>query len=343
MTLSHISEVLPRALPAPATSLRQLVHVFDEIEERENPDAVLELKELRMTVEGTLAVPGLGAFAPTDWARGQLSLLLGIQWQRWFASASPEEQADEINRRLGRRSMRVRLRTARAEEATTGTAGVLSALVSPTFSPVPDSALARVLARLLEPADPRLATAQVHLTDRTVSYVIRVGEPFHLGSDHHVVGDVWGGLLVRNSGVGFASLVISLHLERLLCKNGMTAPVPGALCLRQTHRGHAQERLFERLTAGLVDVPGKLSAGVRVLVEARTHRVEDPSAELRELLHAARLPARLLPALEAAYQLEPEPTRFGISQAATLASQKLSPEERFELDRAAGRYLTRLN
>jgi hypothetical protein len=78
------------------------------------------------------------------------------------------------------------------------------------------------------------------------------------------------------------------------------------------------------------------------LVEARTHRVDDASAELRELLRAARLPAGLLPALEATYQLEPEPTRFGISQAATRASQKLSPEERFELDRAAGRYLTRV-
>ena len=344
MTLSHISEVLPRALsaaPIRPGSLHALVRELDQIEARENPDVVLELKELCMTVQGSLAVPGLGAFTPTDWAQRQLSLLLGIRWDRWFASASPDEQADEINRRLGRRSMRVRLRTAQVD-ATNGAAGVLRALVSPTFAPVSDATLARMLARLLEPADPRLATAQVRITDRTVSYVIRVGEPFSArGSDHHVVGDVWGGLQVRNSGVGYASLVVSLHLERLLCLNGMTAPIPDALCLKQTHRGHLQERLFDRLLDGLQDVPGKLSAGVRALSEARTQLIDDPSSELGALLRLARLPARLLPDLEAAYQLEPEPTRFGISQAATRASQKLSPEDRFELDRAAGHYLIR--
>jgi len=348
MTLSHLSEVLPRALPAPAVhagSLRDLAEQFEAIEARENPDAVLELKELRMTAEGTLAVPGLGAFAPTDWSRRQLSFLLGIRWDRWFASTSPEEQADEINRRLGRRSMRVRLRTAQAEDDT-ASVGVLRALVSPTFSPVSDTMLARTLVELLEPADSRLATAQVHVTDRTVSYIVRVGEPFRAkGDSHHIVGDVWGGLLVRNSGVGYASLVVSLHLERLLCLNGMTAPLPDAICLKQIHRGVDPERLSQRLylTTGISDLPGKLSAGVRALNEARTMPVEDPPAELGELLRSARLPMRLLPQLHAAYDREPEPTKFGVSQAATRASQQLSPEQRFELDRAAGAYLTRLN
>jgi uncharacterized protein (DUF1778 family) len=51
------------------------------------------------------------------------------------------------------------------------------------------------------------------------------------------------------------------------------------------------------------------------------------------------MPQKLLPELQAAYALEPEQTLFGISQAVTRASQNLSSEERFDLDRAAGTYL----
>ena len=47
---------------------------------------------------------------------------------------------------------------------------------------------------------------------------------------------MWGGILVRNSGVGFASLLMTLHLTRLVCKNGMTAPLPDALLLKRRHR-----------------------------------------------------------------------------------------------------------
>jgi len=125
----------------------------------------------------------------------------------------------------------------------------------------------------------------------------------------------------------------------------MTAPLPDAIALKQIHRAVDPERLQQRLllAIGIADLPGKLSAGVRALADARTQPVEDPPAEFRELLRAARLPARLLPQLQAAYEREPEPSKFGISQAATRASQQLSPEQRFELDRAAGAYLTRLN
>ena len=36
------------------------------------------------------------------------------------------------------------------------------------------------------------------------------------------------------------------------------------------------------------------------------------------------------------------PSRFGVSQAATLAGQSRTPEERLALERAAGVYLARL-
>lgn len=65
--------------------------------------------------------------------------------------------------------------------------------------------------------------------------------------------------------------------------------------------------------------------------------------ELRSILRDARLPLRLLRPLLDAHAKEPLPNAFGVSQALTLAAQSLSPEERFELERAAGRYLTQTN
>ena len=41
----------------------------------------------------------------------------------------------------------------------------------------------------------------------------------------------------------------------------------------------------------------------------------------------------------ASYMREPTRTRFGVSQAITLAAQSESPEVRFDLERAAGLYL----
>ena len=141
--LSHIStsltEVVPRAPTGGVRTLHDLVSVFEGLEAQEYPDTIVELKQLRMTTEESIAIPNLGNFALTDWARKQLASLLGIQWQKWFQTTSHEEQADEINRRLWRKAASMRLRTSRLAVASNGTSGVLRAIVTPTFSPVGDA------------------------------------------------------------------------------------------------------------------------------------------------------------------------------------------------------------
>jgi hypothetical protein len=119
----------------------------------------------------------------------------------------------------------------------------------------------------------------------------------------------------------------------------MTAPIPDAVLMRRTHRGITEEGLLDKLKVSVAELPGRISRGANVLADARQRTVQDPESELLRILQLAHLPQKFLPELQAAYSLEPEQTLFGISQAVTRASQKLTPEERFELDRAAGTYL----
>jgi len=333
--LSRPRTTAERVVPR-AQTLPELTERFTAEESADNPDVTLAVRDLRLSPEGTLAVPGLGDFTFTDWSRRQCASLLGLRWDKWFENAGPREQADELNRRFARGIGSVKVRTRRTID--NAEPGLVRAIVSPGYSPIADAEVAGLLAQALAPSDHAQRLIRCDVTDRTASYVVAVGEPYKMGGPGDV-GDVWGGLLVRNSGVGYASLFISLHLTRLLCRNGMTAPMPDALLLKRRHRGLDMGKLKDILIERLGDLPGKLRQGAEILRQGRTRIISNIETELRSLLLSARLPMRLLPDLLSAYREEPEETAFGISQAATLAAQRLTPEERVALERATGHYL----
>jgi hypothetical protein len=303
-------------------------------------------KSLRLTGEDLVRIPERGDFTFTDWSRRQCATLVGLRWNKWFENASPTERAEELNRRFHRAEGQVRLRTASfrdsESEGKPEAVGVLRAFVSPGYTPLKDSDVAAALATALEPADPELRIIRFDLTDRTTSYVVAVGKPHRIGGPGDV-GDVWGGLLVRNSGVGFASLIATLHLTRLLCKNGMTAPLPDALLLRRRHRGLDAPKLAGLLAERVVQLPGQLQQGAELLRLAASRAITNADDAVRSFLDRFDLPARHLRPILDAYAREPQPSAFGISQAVTLAAQSLSPEERLELETAAGSYLQQTN
>lgn len=352
--MEHISTVLSRTLPdlqrharpnviADAivrrpNTLFDLIRRFETDESRQNEDVVTPLSALRMTPADTLEVPNLGTFAFTDWSRRQCASLLGCRFDRWFENASPADRADEMNRRFARSNFNVRLRTTHAGGSEHDD-GTLMAFVSPGYSAVPDSQVASLVQTALSPIESELPVIRIDVTDRSTTYVVAVGKPFKVGGAGEV-GDVWGGLLIRNSGVGFASLLISLHLTRLLCKNGMVAPLPDAVVLRKRHRFFDGDKLRSVLAERLHELPGKLARGADLLASASTRALTStPVAEIVRLLEDAGLPMRLADPILDAYNREPHPTAFGISQAITLASQTMTPEVRFDLEQAAGAYL----
>lgn len=324
-------------------TLSDLVEVFGRREALENPDALIEARELKLTPEGLVEVPKLGAFQFNDWSRSQTASMTGLRWDRWFQNASGQERADEMNRRFARASGQVRLRTRSFMPSetrdVTGASGVLAAFVSSTYSPVPDSVVATKLAAKLGSGG-AVEVVRFDITEMSVSYMLKLGDAYDKASDHHAeVGALWGCLTIRNSGVGFAALSIGLSLFRLLCKNGLAAPIPNALVMKRAHRGLDLDAIEAKLGEGLHDVEPRLHHSSRTLVASLKRAVPNVEEELKSVLKSARLPLRLLKSVMVAYAREPLANAFGVSQALTLAAQSVESEDRFELEQAAGRYL----
>ena len=339
MSVLHLSDTHAAQFSTGLNGLESLVKSFRLREANENPDVVVPMRELRLNDDGTLAIPGYDdGFLLNTWSKSQLSSLVGVKWDRWFGRMDRPGQAMEINMRLSSSEAKLRVRTAQPGED--APAGTVRALVSPTFSPLRDSELLGLLREALEPVDPELRVVRANVTERSTTYVLGIGRAFKPGDDHEV-GDCWGGLLVQNSAVGYAAARIVANFTRLVCKNVMVAPIPGAELLRKAHRAFDMDRLRDALFERLRDLPGKLANAAQALAASRERRVTDAKAAFQEVLRTARLPLRLLPELEQALEAEPalRGTAFGISQAVTRAAQAQKPEERFRLELAAGAYV----
>lgn len=355
MQPEHISNVIPRVMNGANGSfsivprerrtrtLPELITVLEEIEATDNPDVVTEASALRVTNDGLIDVPQLGAFKPTDWSLLQIARFAGVKLDRWFENADGPTRADELNRRFTRSTSAVRLRTRRSNDPAMvppGAAGILRALVTPTYAPISDVRAATHLARVLGRGERELPIVRVDITSRSTTFVVRVGDPFH-ASDRETasVGEIWGTVLFMNSGTGFSCLSVALQLLRLVCKNGMFCPLEDPLALKRRHRGITDESLGELITEGLAGLPEKFHRSHRRLLASTQQRVAVVEQEVRDILDHSRLPQRLVKPILDAYGREPHASAFGVSQAMTLAAQSLTAEERVDLERAAGRYL----
>jgi hypothetical protein len=129
------------------------------------------------------------------------------------------------------------------------------------------------------------------------------------------------------------------HLVRLVCRNGMTCPIADSVLLRRRHRAIDDSKLRWQLADRLEQLPGMLGHAGEVLRESAARPVENVEATVRSILDQARLPQRLVAPILQAHAAEPLPGAFGVSQAVTRAAQLFSPEERLELEQAAGAYL----
>jgi hypothetical protein len=317
--------------PSNPMTLPALVEQLAAVEANHLEDVVLPLSSISMTANGTIEIPNRGEHSLSAWSTGQIGSLLGFRWDKFFAKASPIQRQDEINRRLRRAHEVVKLRTA-------GNPGlpVVRAVVSPSYQPIPDTEVAEIVVRSMATMNTDLLVSRVDVSDRSTSYVIQVGEPQKRGG---IVGSIWGGIMVKNSDVGWSALGIVAHLVRLACKNGLRAPLPNAGLLRARHRNVDVVALEANLQEGLKRLPTQLQRAADVLELSAGTEVTNVESEIRDVLRNVGLVRRSMAAVMAAYRREPHRSAFGISQALTLAAQGASAEDRLLLEETAGRYI----
>ena len=325
-------------LPKEDTTLAGLVERLEVRDSEANPDRTVSLNKVRMTTDGTITIPGAyGTYALTDWARGQLSRTVGLNFERYFSNARPTDVAEEMNRRFSRATETVKLRSVSRVSESTEATGTITALVSPDYSPVPDAVIGNVLRDALASVNHDTKILRSTTTDLTTAYVVRVGERLTPNAE---VGAVEGCLVVRNSGVGYAKLLVQLMLHRLACKNGLIVSLPGATLVRAVHRGIDLGKVRERLSERLRGLPERINTSARLLAESTKIEVANVELEVRDLLRESRLPLRLVPVIMASLLREPGNSRFAVVQAVTHAAQSQDPEVRWAMERAAGLLLT---
>ncbi|NLI74882.1 MAG: DUF945 domain-containing protein [Candidatus Riflebacteria bacterium] len=330
-------------LTNPDQDVPALINMLQASEFLENSDRVVHLNQLAADTNLNIEVPDMGRFALTDWSKAQISTILGFKFDKYFENASPEDKAYELNRRFARATAEVKLRTSLIGAGENSNDGTLKGIVSPSFSAIQDSQVASLVLQGLGEVEPELRIIRADITTRSTSFVIGVGRPFVPGGQNEV-GDIFGGIHIMNSGVGFSSLSMTLHLTRLVCKNGMQVPLRNAEILRRRHTsGLTIERVQEEVAGKFREIPGQLRRAGQILNDARVIPVENVEATITRLLQDSHLPRKLLQPLMQAYSREPHPSAFGVAQAMTdsqtLAELQIRPEERMLLEQAAGSYL----
>ena len=105
------------------------------------------------------------------------------------------------------------------------------------------------------------------------------------------VGDtVDMGIRIMNSYDGLSSLTIELAGERLVCKNGMTAPAKGTYSYHRAHVGQFDEQEFKKaLEASIEKVTGKITE-VQGVFEAAFNETYERDY-IKKLLEGLDLPA----------------------------------------------------
>jgi hypothetical protein len=338
MFASAVPSAVPHVLshiPDPGLTYDE---VLDQVTKRADlalPDQVLPLSQLRATPEGTIEVPGLGQLGLTVWSRRQLAGILGIRWDRWFASdlVVPADRAEEINRRfrVSGETWKIRARRPVADEISSGYR-VLRAFVSPTYAPVDDLPVFDTLGSVLAGQLDGIRFVRHDVTVESSQYAAVSLDEVDLGiakSDRHR-----NGFLLANSEVGSRSLTFLSWIWRLVCTNGLVAPM--SRLLRLIHRKRKDGLLQARFAEAVKVLPESWKRTETILRRARQDQESDPGMALQVLVEAHPQLRPIAETVHDAYEADPEPNRFGIVQALTRAAQGLPPERRLEVEEIAG-------
>ena len=275
------------------------------------------------------------AFSP--WAMGQACQKLGIP-TAYFKRCPADLQDAQFNHwsrnlHIGREFTRA---DAQPEEAWTirckgaNVRGVLS----PKYGRFDNAQLLEALSPVL--AGTRYKVGLVQLSSE--SFHLRLVEPT-VGREVLPGDRLLVGVHVANSEVGLRAVTVDAVVFRLVCTNGLIRRVNHKSLLKQRHI-YVSEPKFQSLLERAVGEAVTVAAGfIEQMALATKTPVPDPQAAVEVLGQAWGMHRSTMEMVQ--FNLHGEGqgqshTLYGLTNALTLAAQRLSPDDRFHLETLAG-------
>jgi hypothetical protein len=328
-----------RRAPTPAATPIRGVS-FDDVHRRVatrasrmRPDTTVHVADLVFTDEGHVVVPNAGPHALTALAKRQLSSMVGIRWERWFQSASPDERAEELNRRLKRTPGERKLR-AWADD-TEAPAGTIRAILPAGYEPIDDARIFETLRVNMGPLMDEYVFQRVESGEETSQYAAVLRDARTVRGDELMPG--WS---LRTSEVGQAPLSIDDFWLRLVCTNGLMITVGGKRSLYRRHRAIDDDQLAAAFVLALGRLPGRFERALELMATAMDQVVEHVDVLVGQILGSV-IPRVLVEETQRAALAEAPLSRFGLLNVITRVAHTTNtdPEIRFAMESAAGTLL----
>ena len=183
-------------------------------------------------------------------------------------------------------------------------------------------------------------TVQVLLKDANIEIKTFVFEETHMFLkiiSNEIVDSASGlkaGVMVGNSEVGLGSISVEPFVFRKVCTNDLI--VAEEKSFRHAHIHFTPSELSRRMAEGISHAFEIASSALDTFLATRMEPIIDPVAAIRKIAEERKLSQKFTDEIVGHYQVEPEPSRFGVINAFTSAAQTLAPLQMIEMERLAG-------
>lgn len=294
--------------------------------------------------DGLLSVPkgdgGTHRLKPTSWATSQFCQKLCIpaayfkrcpqflqteQFNHWIREEATEE--DDSPDRLPGEPIKWLLRAK---------GDTVRGVLSEKYSKMDNAKLVQCITPAL---NDRYEVRWMALTDE--SFHLRVVDPT-IGREVARDDRLIVGLHIANSEVGRRSLTIDALVYRLVCTNGLVMLCNSKHLLSRRHLGISEPRFIEAAANAIGEATAASAAYIEQLRLSTHISVGDVDKAIERLASEANLSQAIQERMKLSLRKErPEyqETVYGLVNAATEVAQDLPPDDRYDLEVLAGRYI----
>lgn len=270
-------------------------------------------------------------YAISEWAQKQLYTHFGVR-PKWFSYVDSDQHASELNLRL-RHTQDHKFRTLRVPSADFyGVRG----FVSPVYSDVPDTTVLDALKTAFGDAELAKVLPGAGKTDQCLYAHVINSEALAIPTAH---GEVYAGLTVLNSEVGYTSLRV---LPVMFWDwNFSVIPIPSGKLYRRIHRGKFTNLAedFEGVVRDNAKYVGDVTEMMRGLADVSFPSEDEAAKALYKMVVSARGTKGFAQDCEHAYRKAGHAYHTGVAVVQTIsdvAKNAISQDEVFNLSSIAG-------